>query len=317
MSPRALILALAFALCAQAQIPWAPITWQSATLGGKTVHAVLLVELHLDGVKPPVLMQLDTGCDTDLIYGISYDQFSSLPPRDGRNQIPLSGNLAGTRFHREPFYVRGDAGISWIMRTLQSLSQRLDLYKGKPILFGTIGAAFLEHRILLLDFVRQRIAILPKGDELPATAIAHIAFTPLEYRDRKMFLRLTLAGEERRDLAFDTGSSALPIATTQTRWLAWTGRRPDDPRNLVMFAKSWDNQVRLVGAPLKGDLCVGAACLPAPLAFFETTGLATSDFDRYPFKIAGLIGNRLFEGRYTVMIDLAHRRLGLYPGSLE
>lgn len=300
---------------ASPSIPWNKIIWLPANVGDKTIqHAALMLEVRLDGVKNPVLMQLDTGCDSDLVDGAAYERFDKLPLK--RRQVSLSGTVAGSRVEHEQFFVRTEGGVSWLQQFLRSIALDYSLFRGKPILFGTIGAAFLEQRTLVLDFVAQRVAILPKGEEMPPAIAQRISFAPLEYRDRKFFVEVTLNGVRQRDLAFDTGSSAMAIATTQRRWLEWTGQQPDDPRNRVMTVKAWDKYARLVGAPLKGSLCVGEACLPAPLAFFESTGLQTSDFDRYPLRIAGLIGNVLFDGRYTVIVDVPHRRFGLFAGSL-
>ena len=74
-------LALIFALCAAATaqsssdpIAWSRIGWESdsVTLAGKPVeHAALMVELRLDGMSAPMLMQLDTGTPASVLYGFS------------------------------------------------------------------------------------------------------------------------------------------------------------------------------------------------------------------------------------------------------
>jgi hypothetical protein len=62
-----------------------------------------MVNFRLDGQHRPFLMQFDTGCDADLIYGAI--------PRVAANQFLLSGSAAGSRFERERFYVQHFAGI--------------------------------------------------------------------------------------------------------------------------------------------------------------------------------------------------------------
>jgi hypothetical protein len=251
------------------------------------------------------------------VDAVSYNQLDSGNPRIGQNQVQLSGTLAGSRFEREPFYTRKQFGVSFLAWFLESTMQRLAVMRGKPILLGTIGAEFFEQRLLLLDFVAQRAAILRKDEKLPVDLEKRFDFAPIEYRDRKMFVTLTLNGVAYRDLFFDTGSSSAAVVTTRRRWLEWTGRQPDDPRNSTMVAKAWDKYGKWVGAPVKGDLCVAGACASAPLGLFESTGLESSDFDRYPFQTSGLIGNVLFDGRFTVVVDLPHRRFGLFAGSLS
>ena len=321
---RTFVLAFGLATCAAGQpatalppIPWARMIWSPANVGGKTVeHAALMVEVQLKGVEKPVLMQLDTGCDADLVYDIPFGLLDPGGSRAGRNQVLLGGTVGGRQFEREPFFVRGTAGVSWLSSLLLSAQERIAIWKGKEVLLGTIGAAFLEQRVLLLDFAANRVAILGAGEELPAALAAHVEFTPIAYRDHKIFVGVAVNGSTRLDLAFDTGSSTAALITTRDRWLEWTGRRPEDPSNTVMVAWAWDRYGKWLGAPIQGALCVGGACLASPTAFFESTGLPNCDFDHYPFRIAGLIGNALFEGRFSVIVDVPHRRFGLFAGSL-
>jgi hypothetical protein len=302
---RTFVQALGLATCAAGQspaalppIPWARMIWSPANVGGKTVeHAALMVEVQLKGVEKPVLMQLDTGCDADLVYDIPFGLLDPGGMRAGRNEVLLGGTVGGRPFEREPFFIRGTAGVSWLSSLLLSVQERIAIWKGKEVLLGTIGAAFLEQRVLLLDLVANRVAILGAGEELPTALSAHVEFTPIAYRDHKIFVGVAVKGSTRRDLAFDKGSSTAALITTRDRWLEWTGRRPEDPSNTVMVAWAWDRYGKWLGAPIQGTLCVGGACLASPPAFFESTGLPNCDFDHYPFRIAGLIGNALFEGR--------------------
>ena len=151
---------------------------------------------------------------------------------------------------------------------------------GTPVELGTIGAAFFEKRILLLDFVAQRLAILDKGEGLPAAIAERADFVPIDYRNHKIFISLTLNGVEESGLFFDTGSSSMAVTTTRARWLEWTGRQPDDAKNKVL-AKSWGKDARWLGAPIEGSMCIGKAGVTEAVAFFEATGLENLDFDRY------------------------------------
>jgi len=255
-------------------IAWARIVWaaDSVTLAGRPVdRAALMVEIRLDGMSQPMLMQLDTGTPASVLLGKSYEQLHRNDRVVGQAGRRLGGWVAGRRFDNEIFVV------------LPNLME--------PRRLGSLGAMFLEQRVLIIDFV------------------------PLDYRDHKIFVTLTLNGAADRDMIFDTGSSAVPLFTTARRWQEWTGRRPDDPRNMALKGKSWGKEVTLAGAPLKGSICLGKACLSDPLIFFAPTVLANMDIDRVPYRIAGMFGNTLFDGRYTVVVDLPHRRFGLMAGS--
>jgi hypothetical protein len=63
-------------------------------------------------------------------------------------------------------------------------------------------------------------------------------------------------------------------------------------------------------------MCIGNACLPNPLIFFFPQPPANLDLDRAPYRIAGVVGNVPFDGRFTVILDSRHRRFGLFAGSL-
>jgi hypothetical protein len=294
-------LVLIFVLCGAAAaqsgsgaVAWSRIVWESdsVTIAGRPVErAALMVEMRLDGMSGPMLMQLDTGTPASILLGKSYEQLRRSDRVVALAGRKLGGWVAGQRFDNEVFVV------------LPNL--------GEPRRLGSLGAMFFEQRVLIIDFVSQRIAILDPRQDLPAK----FDFVPLDYRDHKIFVALTLNGSAESDIIFDTGSSALPLFTTARRWQVWTGRRTDDPRNLVLKGKSWGKEVTLAGAPLKGSLCLGKACLSDPLIFFAPTVLANLDLERARYRISGILGNALFDGRFTAVVDLPHRRFGLMAGS--
>jgi hypothetical protein len=40
------------------------------------------------------------------------------------------------------------------------------------------------------------------------------------------------------------------------------------------------------------------------------------DLDKYSFVASGVIGNAIFDGRFTLIVDVPGRRFGLVAGSL-
>jgi hypothetical protein len=67
---------------------------------------------------------------------------------------------------------------------------------------------------------------------------------------------------------------------------------------------------------MSGNVCVGSACIPRPTIKFESTGLRNFDFANYPTKTEGYFGLVLFDGRFTVIVDVPHGRFGLVRGSV-
>ena len=90
-----------------AAIPWAKMIWTPAISSGQRIeHAALMAEVRLDGMKTAALMQLDTGCDVDLLYAAAYEQLARHDRSLGPRQFALSGTAFGGRFTDERFYVR-------------------------------------------------------------------------------------------------------------------------------------------------------------------------------------------------------------------
>jgi hypothetical protein len=131
-------------------IPWSRITWSTSNTDGKRVeHAALLIEVRIPGTGKPILMQLDTGCDADLVYDIPFGQLGLEFGRTGPNKALLSGSIGGQHFDRETFSIRKTTA-SWLSLFLLSIQQHIAVWKGKQVLLGTLGTPFLERRVLLL-----------------------------------------------------------------------------------------------------------------------------------------------------------------------
>jgi hypothetical protein len=215
-------LAIALASIVRAQpIDWSKMVWESAALGPRTEeHAALMLEVKLDSQSAPALMQLDTGSGGNLIY---VSKTELLDP--AHYSTVLNGTIAGRpiqgeQFIRFPFHDGPDP-------------------PGRPPLIGTIGLPFFERRILLLDFVAQQTAILDRDETLPAAIAQHLDFVPIDYRNGRLLVPLSLTGAEISDLCFDTGSAATPIWTTRRVWLQLTGRQPADPANDHIAGNTW------------------------------------------------------------------------------
>jgi hypothetical protein len=285
-------------------ISWSEMIWGGLTTNGQNIpHAALLVDVRLDSLGMiPASMQLDTGANQDILYMNTYKELQPKETPGDKNWVGLSGSVAGRAF-------RGD----WFAHS----DQGGPILPGKKPLLGTVGAAFFERRILVLDFVAQRLAILGQGKDLPSELDQRVEYVPLEYRNGKMFVVITLNGVEERDMFFDTGSSAMAVSTTRQHWRELTGKQLDDPRNSEILGETWGKPARWLGAPLKGTMSLGKLSLSQPVIYCEPTGtFANFDFDKYPFKTSGHFGNVPFDERFTVIVDLPHKRFGIFEGSL-
>lgn len=215
----------------------------------------------------------------------------------------MSGTIANRRFRNESFRFLGTGGQP--------------TPTPGPILLGSLGDSFFKDRILLLDFVKQRVAILGKDSRMPHGLEGEVNYLPVTYNKYgNILVSATINGHAKPNVMFDTGSSIFAMVTGRGNWMEWTNRRADDLRNSTMRVNSWGRTAVLIGAPLTGTLCVGRACADHPVVFFESSGLQNLSFEEGSSTGSALIGNVLFDGRFTVIVDLAGRRLGLFEGSL-
>lgn len=282
------------------RIFWANIVWKSVEAGGHLFpHAALMVDAQLEGSNAPALMQLDLGNEPTVLYEYSDFKFGI----EARTLHLMSGTIANRRFRNESFRFLDTGGHP--------------TPTARPILLGTLGSSFFNDRILLLDFVRQRVAILGKGSRLPHELLRGVDYLPIAHNKYgNLLVTATINGRVVPNVIFDTGSSMLAMVTGRRNWMQWTSRQDDDPRNSIMRVNSWGRTAVLLGAPLSGTICVGRACADRPTVFFESSGLQNLNFERGSSMGSALVGNVLFDGRFTVIVDLAGQRLGLFYGSL-
>ena len=143
---------------------------------------------------------------------------------------------------------------------------------------------------------------------MPTAIVQKSTFSPLEYRNGKIYVSVTMDGQTRSEYFFDTGASLFPLITTQEEWERLTRRRFDDPRNHRYTLPSWnDTWLETVGAPMTGRLKMGPVSSQRPMVFFINDGRFR--IDQMP-KTRGIIGNALLVREYAIVIDLPGRRMG-------
>jgi len=187
------------ALPLQAQLSWTPIYWESQKVGSHTVDkAALLFPIQLDGHSARILLQLDTGTNYTVFDARPYEQVfgKKTSPEDFPQKRPITGTFAGARVDGYPVTVVPKRG---------SIAA-----PGDPIRLGSLGADFLKARILVLDFLHQRLAILNDGAALPDAFEKAADFIPLSITRDKLYVQLAINGHPEIDFFYDTGSSSFP-----------------------------------------------------------------------------------------------------------
>lgn len=101
--------------------------------------------------------------------------------------------------------------------------------------------------------------------------------------------------------------SAVALITSRERWRELTGLEGTEPGNRRLTVSSWDTDLSLIGARMRGELSVGPASIAQPLVWHTTD--ARFSFSHWP-ETGGFIGNEVFADRCVIVIDLPRRRVG-------
>lgn len=282
-----------------ATIAWTSFRWRGSMMGPRVVErSVLQVPVRLPNAPDSLFLQLDTGSDQSMFYEIPYRELRPGLP-ESLPRFVFEPAVVGTEtLDRDTIWVRPKSG-----RPIASTRART---------IGTLGADVLRRRVLVIDFAAERFALLAPGVPVPADLERRAGWAPLNYRNGKPFVRVRVAGTDRDDLFFDSGSSAFPLVVRRELWPEWTGRQRTDEANEVWLAMSWGREVPLIGAPLRGALSIAGVEFRTPTTFVhgDTTGIP-GFFDTSHYPVAGYFGNALLGDSLTVIVDIPHNRFGL------
>ncbi len=287
-------------------LPWTGFVWHAIDANGQRLEkAALFVPATIAGLKGRHALQLDTGAHLNFLHGGAVADVDPAYAAALTQSVSLSGEIAGAPMAGERFVVQP--------------GYRAIFSKGEPTpVIGMIGLPFLERRVLIIDYPRARLALfdagrssasaLPSPSSLPPAIIEKTTFVPLDYRNGKIYVPLTVDGQTRVEYFFDTGASLFPLVTDREEWMRLTQRQTDDPRNSRYTLPSLnDKWLETIGAPMNGRLKLGPVSAKNAMVFFIDD--ATFRVDRIP-KTRGIIGNALFVREYAVVIDIPGRRMG-------
>ncbi len=290
---------------------WLPFRWAGASFGSRhEPRAALLVPVTLEGVPGTYYLQLDTGAGWPRWYEVPLRQLIPAafgPVRDtAPDELVLRGGIGGVAIATDTFAV--EKGFGDALPPSGTLSET-------PRVIGTLGLRFFRHRMLVLDFPRQRLAIVENGRSLPADAPRDVTYVPAHYVNGHLFVPITVAGRAVNDFFYDSGASALPMTTTAATWRTFTGRTGAEADNLHLTLSSWGRQLPFVGAPVDGDVVFGPFRFAHPLIVSQREQVGQRDFfTSAPYPVGGHFGNALFYDRHIIVIDVPGRRFGLALG---
>ncbi|MEO8450500.1 MAG: hypothetical protein ABI647_11945 [Gemmatimonadota bacterium] len=277
------------------RISWISFRWVTAGLDGPPLErATLVLDAGPILAGTSSLLQLDLAASGNMPVGFPYN--SGAPP-------------AGMLRPRGRFYGLIDQpGGRYTLAAPSRDSADIDA-AGWEI--GTVGLGLVERRVLLLDYPRNRLTILPDSEPLSETIAARARFTEVVLDPSRVLIPLRLGDEVLRRTVLDPALTPFPIWTTPDHWRAVTGRRGDEPGNQIYRLHSPGGELVFVGAPVAGPVSLGGVDLGRPEIVFLRDGPASARLESWPDATDAVVGNRLFADRFLLVLDLPKRRLGL------
>jgi len=278
-------------------------SWHSWKWAGD--HDAIMIPIRFEGLKGEFLMQLDTGSNGSMVYGKTFLPLAAkagLKLRKGGNSVYIrqSFTIGDRDFKDFPIYVNEDMG-----------EQKQDL--SKPVLIGTIGLDLFTDNAWALDFVNDRFALTPYWDDLPDGVGNQGLQVQTTLRNAKLFLPLKIDGQNNEDFFYDSGSSGAGLFTSATMWRKLTGRTGEEKDNTRIEGYSWGKKITITGATGTAKIELGELTFDKPAIMTNFQPPPNHDFEHYPFRAAGVIGNQPFLGKGTLIIDIRRSLVSFIP----
>jgi len=159
---------------------------------------------------------------------------------------------------------------------------------------GTIGADFLENKISLIDFKNQQITLF---EERPEWMDTLPEFKPFNFKGRRFMLPANLAGKK-RDLFYDSGSSAFGLITHKGQYKKLTDKKDEE---FVYDANSWGDKLPIRHKAASKKIQIGGAELDLKrVAYMDKYSWAQRLIAPFS-KIGGWLGNLPFTDAMLIL----------------
>jgi hypothetical protein len=257
-------------------------------------HASLLVPVTIAGLDTTRLhMQFDLGHPSTVIYQQKWaDIAKRLNQAPDLKRIPsLSLKIGSLNM------TANDVGV------ISYPGGGIDWSSDKVEVVGTIGADFIDGRVVVLDFKRNIITLARSRD---GVAPSNLRYQPFSFQGRRILLPATFDGNEVR-IMYDTGSSAFAWLTNESTFTR-LARKETSPISYPI--RSWDKMLTAHTVATDAQVKIGDVTFPiGELSRIEGMGVMQEAAISI-MGIGGMVGNKLFLGR-TVIIDVAKREFAI------
>ncbi len=286
-------------------INWIPFLWDSAEISGRHFDkASMSIPVSIENIPYKFTMQFDLGAGFPILYGQSLkpflDKYSTINKKldttiDNGQKLPMLRNinlkLGNVTFKDIDAVIFEDMGKSYN-------TDSIDLKHTYHI--GTFGTYLLKNKTLIIDYPKERLAIL---DTLP-TKYKKATFVKFK-TDWKGRVKIPLKINGQKEfLLFDTGASLFSLSTTKQNALKVSDKKIIDS----ITVSSWGKYVTHYGLKIKNPVYIGNLKLNNSIVYYPKEELFAKFYKSE--NIWGITGNAYFFNK-IVVIDFKHYRFGI------
>lgn len=284
-------------------IYYTPIIWHLDTLNNsETKKTSMYIPVYVKDFEQYAKMQFDLGANLSMFYHKSLIALSNeYPDINSRLKLTKKGNYfyenavislnEGVLLEKDKLYVMKNMGHD-------------SLPDSMPVI-GTIGYDILSNRILIIDYVNDRIALV---ESIPYELEKRITYIPKSDLGKFPIILPFKFGTKKKRLIFDTGSSSAQVLTGTRRLKRLAVKREIMP---IDSGYSWDRlDITYKAKTLRikdPNLSIGNI----DLGQVQVTGIdrlnIVSVLGRYLY---GITGNVVFQD-CIIVIDRKNNRFGI------
>ncbi|NOX87353.1 MAG: hypothetical protein GXO86_15580 [Chlorobi bacterium] len=289
-------------------ISWIRFEWEGDTIGGKYYEKLaMFVPFRIEGIPYKFTSQLDLGAPMTMVYGNTF-----MPLLKNFPNIAGKLDTINTKYVIQGKEVGGLNNISFYLDTVLFKNQKIALFKDygdtlssnnikkdTVIHIGTTGSNLFKGKILAIDFVNNRFAILDSLSNDGENKLIDIII-----ENGRIKVPVIINGEKVYVL-YDTGSSFASLYLSTKNWNKY--RDTTSTLDTIMIT-AWGTRYPLFISKTNIEIKVGN------MIFRPKTIMANNLEPYYEFykreKIIGLMGNQLFYNKILI-IDFKNKKFGL------
>jgi hypothetical protein len=288
-------------------LPWINFDWDSTVINGQNFDkTAILIPLKIIGVPSKFVAQFDLGADVTMFYGNTlkpylekYKFLHNKIINEGAYQwlTDQSISLDKVVFNGIKIFIRKNYGDETTADSVKTNTTKF---------IGTIGADFVQNKILVIDYKKNRLCIVDSLSNKITKSVKFISYKS-DFKGR-VILPLEI-NNKILDAMFDTGSSMFGFISTKENWIEFC-----DTSNITKFEKlnSWGKLIDVWESPLRNKLIIkgtGIEINNARLSFLNPTSEEINGFF-IQSKISGLTGNVFFLDR-CIILDFKNKKFGI------